>query len=88
MTIYTDNENTAMITTSKTIRVVLLIKINKNLKIDSRFIISCNESLAEYSIINKISQLLFQYWHEYEHKHKKRTELLETVRKFILLFEV
>ena len=60
-----------MITSPKTIRVSTPIKINESPKRDFKFIISCNESLAEYTIKNKIGQLLFKYGYEYAHEHEK-----------------
>ena len=60
MRIYIDYINLVIIPLPKIIRVALPIKINKSLKRDIKFIISRNESLAEYTIKNKISQLLFK----------------------------
>ena len=42
MRIYTDDENLAIITSQKTIRVDLSIKINKSLRHDIKNIKSCN----------------------------------------------
>ena len=41
--------------------------MNKSLEHDLKFIISCNETLAEYAIENEIRQLCFKYGHG----HKK-----------------
>ena len=60
MRIYIDYINLVIIPLPKIIRVDLPIKIKKRLKRDIKFIISRNESLAEYTIKNKISQLLFK----------------------------
>ena len=40
----------------------------QNPEYEVKFIMSCNEMLAEYEIKNKISQLLLKYKHEYEKK--------------------
>ena len=40
-----------------------MMKINKILKRDINFVISHNEFLVEYTIKNKISQLLSKYGH-------------------------
>ena len=54
----------------------LVIKINQSLKHDIKFIISCNESLAEHTRKNGIIQLLSKYGQEYGHKHKKELNYL------------
>ena len=83
MTIYINNyENLVIIKSPKTICVDLPIKINQNLKHEIEFIVSCNESLAKYTIKDNIIQLLIKYGHEYGHKNKKITKLF--VRKFEL----
>ena len=65
MQIYNDNyENLVIIVSPKTIRVNLPRKINQSLKHDIKFIVVCDEYLAEYTIKNKIIQLLLQYQHE------------------------
>ena len=62
MKIYIDEyENPGIITSRKIIRVDLPIKINKSLKHDIKFSASRNESIVEYTIKNKIIQLLFKY---------------------------
>ena len=65
---------------SKTYLCHLPIKINKNLEHDTKSIISCNESFAEYAMKNEISQLLFKHGHE----HKKRTLF---IKKFSLIIK-
>ena len=60
MRIYIDYINLVIIILPKTVSIDLPIKINKILKHDIKFIISRNESLAEYTIKNKIRQLLFK----------------------------
>ena len=57
-------ENLVIIVSPKTIRVNLPRKINQSLKHDIKFIVVCDEYLAEYTIKNKIIQLLLQYQHE------------------------
>ena len=52
MRIYVDAENLVIITSSKTIRFDLTIKINKSLKCDIKFIISRSKSLADYTTKN------------------------------------
>ena len=62
MKIYIDEcKNLVIVVSPKTICVNLPIKISQNLEHDIKYIISCNESLAEYTMKNEISQLLFQY---------------------------
>ena len=53
MRIYIDYVNLVIITLPKTICVALPIKTNKSLKRNVKFIISHNESLAEYTIIKR-----------------------------------
>ena len=60
MRIYIDYINLVIIILPKTVCIDLPIKINKILKHDIKFIINRNESLAEYTIKNKIRQLLFK----------------------------
>ena len=47
-------------------------------KFDIDFIVSCNEYLAEHTIINDTIQLLFKYGHECGHELKKLSYLLES----------
>ena len=51
MNIYIDDyKNLVIITSAKTIRANLSIKINESLKYDIKFIVSRNESLIQYKI--------------------------------------
>ena len=78
MNIYNaDYKNLVIITLQKTTRVDLPIKINESVKNDIKFIISSNESVAEYKTENDICRL--SYDREYVYEHKK-----ELIRKFKL----
>ena len=61
---YINNKTLLIIASPKSILFYLPIVVKKSLKHEIKFIISCNECLAEYTIKNKISQLLFKYKHE------------------------
>ena len=70
MKIYIDDYKILIIVIlPKTIRVDVPIKVNESLKLEIKFIVNLNESLAECAIKIEISQLFFKY--QYEHEHKK-----------------
>ena len=50
-----DSKNLVVITSPKTIRVDLSIRIDESLKHDIKFTVSCHESLAEYKIKKKFT---------------------------------
>ena len=82
MKINIDNyKNLMIVTSSKTICVNLLIKINQSLNHDIKFIISCNESLAEYTIKYEIILLLTKYEHELEISYILRSLLVDHLLK-------
>ena len=82
MKINIDNyKNLMIVTSSKTICVNLLIKINQSLNHDIKFIISCNESLAEYTMKYKIILLLTKYEHELEISYILRSLLVDHLLK-------
>ena len=64
MKIYIDDENIVILTLPKSICINLTIKNNKSPEHDIKFIIGRNEFLSEFTIKNKIRQLLFKYGHE------------------------
>ena len=64
MKIYIDDKNIVILTLPKSICINLTIKNNKSLEHDIKFIIGRNEFLSEFTIKNKIRQLLFKYGHE------------------------
>ena len=64
MKIYIDDKNIVILTLPKSICINLTIKNNKSLEYDIKFIIGRNEFLSEFTIKNKIRQLLFKYGHE------------------------
>ena len=67
-----DDKN-IFITSSINIPFDLSTKTIKSLRHETKFIISCNESLAKYIIKNEISQLLSKYNIENDiHGHKKQ----------------
>ena len=75
-----DYKNLVIITLPKTICVDLPIKINESLKNDIKFIVSRNESLAEYKIKKEIFRLFMSV--NMCMNIKKRTQLF--IRKFKL----
>ena len=75
MRVYIDDNKLVIIAELKSIRVDLTIKMNKSLKHDIRFIVSCHKSLTAYTIKIEISQLLFKYGHE----HKRTSYLLKSL---------
>ena len=68
MGVFFDENKLVIIEEPKTIHIDLHVKINENIENDIRYMVSRNESLADYAIKNQIRQLLFKY--AYEHKKK------------------
>ena len=66
MRVYIDENELKIYAKPKFVHIDLPMKINESLGSNIKFIVSCNESLTEYSIKNEIKRLLFKY----EHEHK------------------
>ena len=73
MEVYIDDNKPAVITESKTFRFNFIKKVESSLKHDIHFIVRHNEFLAEHTIKNEISWLLFKYKHANKiHEHGKQ----------------
>ena len=66
MRVYIDENELKIYAKPKFVHIDLPMKINESLGSNIKFIVSCNESLTEYSVKNEIKRLLFKY----EHEHK------------------
>ena len=66
MSIYFDDKKLVVIPSTKSISFDLPTEVKKIPEHEIKFIIGCNESLAECEIKNEISKLLFKYKHEHQ----------------------
>ena len=76
MMIFFENKKLSIAISSKTVRFDSSIEINKSIGNQIKSIKSHNESLAEYTIKNNVTQLFFKYGHENdipEHKRSQQT---------------
>ena len=75
MKVFFDDKKLVIITSTKPIHFDLPIEVNKALGCEIKFIISRNESLAEYATKNKISQPLFKHKHKHEKQQFEKEEV-------------
>ena len=78
---YIEDNKLAIITEPKTVNFDLSKDLDNNLKYEINFMIKHNKLLAEHTIKNEISQLLFKYKHGNDiHEHSKNSKT-KTVKR-------